>query len=45
MALGFDLETVQTEEFLLEALRIDLESQGYSEQSVSDIFNNEWFSF
>lgn len=43
VAVEFGLETVQTKEFLLDSLRIDPESQGYSEQSVSDFFNPEWF--
>ena len=42
-AVEFDLEMVQTKEFLLDSLRIDPESRGYSEQSVSAFFNIEWF--
>lgn len=43
VAVGLDVETVQIKGFLLESLRVDPESQGYSEQSVSDFFNAEWF--
>lgn len=38
------MENTQTEELLLDSLRIDLQAQGYSD-TVSDFFNTEWFPF
>lgn len=40
VAAGFVLENTQTKELLLDSLRIDLQTQGYSD-TASDFFNTE----